>query len=199
MNKMCKVTFISIGKPAFYNIDLICEVKNDSEQAAYRGELAAWQNEQRRQFEEFAIDGEELEERLNASPRPPEARHPESSSHLSIHRFKTIPPIMKNAGIEESHVDRVRRQRAERKVWRKPLAPTPYLMHLNIIARTQYIEEYLSSKDTVKNECAKFFDASLGQLDVVSSSVDVSDEKRKVRASREEKESLDFIMADLIM
>lgn len=198
-NKMCKVTFMSVGKPSFYNIDLICEVKNDSDQAVYRKELEAWQREQTRQFEEFIIDNDELENRLNGSPRTPEVTKDKKNSSLSIHRFKTIPPIMKNMSIEESHVDKVRRERAEKKVWKKPLPPTPYLMHLNIIARTQYIEEFLSSKNTVKNECVKFFDASLGNLlDGVPAGAEAAEEIKTIRTTKEEKESLDFIMSDLI-
>ncbi len=61
---MCKVTFISKDKSAFYNIDLICEVKNETEMAVYRNDLEQWRQEQNRQFEEFIIDERELESRL---------------------------------------------------------------------------------------------------------------------------------------
>ena len=85
-NKLCKVTFISKDKPAFYNLDLICEVsfikfqhysnsaltmfclwkkiKNETEMDQYREEIEQWKYEQTRQFQEFVIEESELENRL---------------------------------------------------------------------------------------------------------------------------------------
>lgn len=63
-SRMCKVTFISQDKPSFYNIDLICEIKNEEDTHNYQQQLELWQNEQKRQFEEFVIDEKELESRL---------------------------------------------------------------------------------------------------------------------------------------
>jgi hypothetical protein len=55
---------VSKEKAAFYNIDLICEIKNETEMSAYRNDLEQWRQEQNRQFEEFIIDERELESRL---------------------------------------------------------------------------------------------------------------------------------------
>jgi len=107
---------------------------------------------------------------------------------------------MKNNSIEESNVDKVRRQREEKKIWKKPLPPSPFLMHLNVIGRTQYIEEYMESKNTVKNECAKFFDASLGnalnEVTVVRTQEEPNPEP--IRSTKDEKQALNFVMSDLI-
>lgn len=61
---MCKLTFLAKHVPAFYNVDLICEIKNETEMDKYRKELKNWENEQKRQWEEFEIDDSELEKRL---------------------------------------------------------------------------------------------------------------------------------------
>lgn len=106
---------------------------------------------------------------------------------------------MKNASIEESNVDKSRRQREEKKIWKKPSPPQPFLLHLNVITRTQYIEEYLNSKNTVKTECEKFFDASLGNLLDVSPEVPQEDEKEKtIPATKDEKQTIDFVMSNLM-
>lgn len=63
-SKMCKLTFISMGDPQFYNIDLICEVKNETEMDVYRKKIDLWKKEQVRQYEEFVIEENELAERL---------------------------------------------------------------------------------------------------------------------------------------
>jgi hypothetical protein len=61
---MCKLTFLAKSVPSFYNIDLICEIKNENEMDRYHKELKAWETEQKRQWEEFEIDESELEKRL---------------------------------------------------------------------------------------------------------------------------------------
>ena len=63
-SKLCKLTFLAKSVPAFYNLDLICEIKNDTQMENYFKELKSWENEQKRQWEEFEIEDEELENRL---------------------------------------------------------------------------------------------------------------------------------------
>jgi hypothetical protein len=43
---------------------LICEIKNETQMEKYFKDLEAWENEQKRQWEEFQIEDEELENRL---------------------------------------------------------------------------------------------------------------------------------------
>jgi hypothetical protein len=106
---------------------------------------------------------------------------------------------MKNNSLEESNVDKVRRQREEKKVWKKPLPPSPFLMHLNVIARTQYIEEYMESKNTIKNECAKFLDTSLGNAPGENTAARSNEEtSESILSTKDEKQALDFVMSDLI-
>ena len=105
---------------------------------------------------------------------------------------------MKNNSLEESNVDRVRRLRDEKRVWKKPLPPTPFLLHLNIIARTQYIDEYLSSKNTIKTECEKFLDISLGNIVEPASEIVDEEKSQKILSTKEENETLEFIMSDLL-
>ena len=45
-------------------IDIFHKIKNDTDTENYNKEVMLWQNEQKRQFEEFIIDDQELENRL---------------------------------------------------------------------------------------------------------------------------------------
>lgn len=111
--------------------------------------------------------------------------------------YKTIPPITKNNSIEESNVDKVRRARDEKRIWKKPLPPKPFLLHLNVIGRTLYIEEYLIAKNAVKNNCDKYFDASLSNLsDSLNESINESE--IVIESHQEEKNTVDFVLSDII-
>ena len=57
---MCSIMFKAKGVPAFYDLDLICEVMDDSEMANYHKQLAKWEKERERQKVEFTITEKDL-------------------------------------------------------------------------------------------------------------------------------------------
>jgi cilia- and flagella-associated protein 65 len=205
-SRLCKITFIAKELPSFYNIDLICEIKNDNKMKEYKEELDAWIHEQHRQFQEFLIDEDELKRRLTAKSdeEPTKDNRQRTGSQLLTHNFKTIPPILKNNLLEETNLDRVRRKRQEKKLWKKPEPPIPFLLHLDVIARTQHFDDYLQSKNIIKNECSKFIDPLLGQLQSLNqiklNKQEGEEEEGKsiIFCNEDEKETVLFIISNIL-
>ncbi len=94
-------------------------------------------------------------------------------------------------------MDRVRRIRDEKKIWKKPLPPTPFLIHLNVLARTQYADEYLLAKNAIKNESEKYVDVLLGQAKDKPNEKLVETSPR-VLCSSQENDLCSFVLSDLI-
>lgn len=123
-----------------------------------------------------------------------------SNSQLGTHRYKTIPPIIKYNILEESNLERVRRQRAEKKLWKKPIPPSPFLLNLNVLARTQVYDEFLEMSNSIKNDSNKFVDPVLGivsKLDNLSTNQDNNQDFKTV-CSEEENILLEFIFSDIL-
>ena len=109
---------------------------------------------------------------------------------------------MRSNQLEESNLDKVRRRRGEKKQWTKPLPPSPFLLHLNVIARTQHADEFLEVSKKVKNNSEKFIDSLLGaQKEVgsatLASSIDLHADNR-ILCNEQESQAIDFIFADLL-
>ncbi|XP_064646085.1 cilia- and flagella-associated protein 65-like isoform X2 [Lineus longissimus] len=54
-SRFCKVTFTAWDVASFYDLDLICEVTDETEMSNYRKRLNDWENEKERQKYEFTI------------------------------------------------------------------------------------------------------------------------------------------------
>ena len=78
------------------------------------------------------------------------------------------------------------------------MPPKPFLLHLNVIGRTQYIEEYLIAKNAVKNNCEKYFDVSLGTDLTDSLDESVNESEVSIESRVDEKETIDFVISDII-
>lgn len=101
--------------------------------------------------------------------------------------------------MEETNLDRVRRLREEKKQWKKPLPPTPFLLHLNILARTQYIDEFLEINNKIKNNSEKFVDPLLGfgaDSNLVEESPNFDGDT--ILCNDEENSAIEFIFSDLL-
>ena len=59
--QMCKVMFSATGLPSFYDLDLVCEVTDDSKMQHYCKKLAAWETEKERQKVEFTVTEHDLD------------------------------------------------------------------------------------------------------------------------------------------
>lgn len=110
--------------------------------------------------------------------------------------------------MNESSISKVRRIRNEKKLWKKPAPPTPFLLHLNVIARTQYFNDYIQSTNT-NDDPTKFIDGLLGGVAEMASNksseptslsaslATYQDIKRSV-VTDDEIETLIFVFSDLL-
>ena len=106
---------------------------------------------------------------------------------------------MRSNILEESNVDKVRRRREEKKQWIKPLPPSPFLLHLNVIARSQHADEFLEVSKKVKNNSEKFIDPLLGfaaQKTIAEPTHTETDEK--IVCSEQESEVVSFVFSNLL-
>ncbi|BFZ22011.1 hypothetical protein BsWGS_25049 [Bradybaena similaris] len=148
--KMCRVTFFATAGPAFYDLDLVCEISDLFEYTNYRRELAAWQAERERQISQFVI----TEKDLDADMRTPnvvtvvtgtpsrqvsklealaDGRSVTSDNDLS--KYQTLPPI-RQLTADEQHLRDLKRKKKLSQFWVKPQPQKPFLLHLGITART---------------------------------------------------------------
>lgn len=122
-----------------------------------------------------------------------------STSQLGTHKFKTIPPIVKNSLIEASNLERVRKERAEKKQWKKPIPPNPFLLNLNVIARTLVFEEYLDFSNSIKNNSTKFVDPILGfGLKQHNLTLKEIDDGVKIICNEEENNIIESVFSDIL-
>ena len=122
-----------------------------------------------------------------------------STSQLGTHKFKTIPPIVKNNLIEESNLERVRKERADKKLWKKPIPPNPFLLNLNVIARTLVFDEYLEFSNSIKNNSTKYVDPILGfGLKQNKLTLKEIDDGVKIVCNEEENNIIEFVFSDIL-
>ncbi|XP_028847047.1 cilia- and flagella-associated protein 65 isoform X2 [Denticeps clupeoides] len=129
------------GRPSFYQLDLICEVTLAAALARHHSALLRWEEEQERRQEEFTITD------LSATPTPL-AHHRPQSAVVSEHKagaifrtYKTLPPIRSSSRAER----RARSRRGGARVWMRPEAPRPMLLHLGLTARSHSLLEFQAS------------------------------------------------------
>ena len=162
---------MAIEAPAFHDIDLVCEIYNETTLAQYHVDLKKWESNIQQKWERFEIDDEEYELCLRSGALDDTDKHQRSS--LSQNQFqqgsilqmcKTLPPVLVNYELDESNVDRTRRIRAniKKQMNIRPQMPIPELLHLAFTARTLVYQEYLDiCHDT--SQLDKFFiDTCLG-------------------------------------
>lgn len=163
-----KVTFMAIEAPAFHDIDLVCEIYNETTLEQYNQDVKKWEAGIQQKWEYLEIDDEEYERCLrsgiideNEKAPPPRSRSLQGST-LEI--CQTLPPVIVNYELEETNLDRARRQRAlmKKQMNMRPQMPAPELLHLAFTARTLVYNEYVDlCSDTSQLE--KFFiDTCLG-------------------------------------
>ena len=163
-----KVTFMAIEAPAFHDIDLVCEIYNETTMERYQADLKRWEGTIQDKWERFEIDDEEYETCLRNGALLDEREFPNQQNQYqqgsTLQMCKTLPPVLVNYELDESNVDRARRIRAnlKKKMTMRPQMPMPELVHLAFTARTLVYNEYLDlCHDT--SQLGKFFiDTCLG-------------------------------------
>ncbi|CAF1104404.1 unnamed protein product [Rotaria sordida] len=164
-----KVTFMAIEAPAFHDIDLVCEIYNETTLNQYNLDLKKWEINIQKKWESFEIDDEEYKACLRSGildDNDKQQQLIENQFHQgsTLQMCKTLPPVLVNYELDESNIDRARRLRANIRKQQntRPQMPIPELLHLAFTARTLVYNEYLDLC-TNTNELGKFFiDTCLG-------------------------------------
>jgi hypothetical protein len=163
---------MAIEAPAFHDIDLVCEIYNETTLNQYNLDLKKWESNIQQKWERFEIDDEEYEMCLRSGAlddtnKQQQQKSTQNQFHqgsATLQMCKTLPPVLVNYELDESNVDRTRRLRAniKRQMNIRPQMPTPELLHLAFTARTLVYQEYLDlCHDT--SQLDKFFiDTCLG-------------------------------------
>lgn len=164
---LTKITFCATGHPSFYDLDLICEVLDESKMEGYQLELISWEEEKARQEVEFAIYEEDLQEQLekptisrtstkkenlenvlNKSLVPMKLSEPNFSPprKSELKNYETLPPIRSENPLQlpsnRSRDVRKRLSDPDDGKWPQPLPPEPFVLHLGINACTHDISEF---------------------------------------------------------
>ena len=108
----------------------------------------------------------------------------------------------------ETSITKVRRLRKEKKMWIKPTPPIPFVLHLNVIARTQYLSDYLQSSNS-SEDSAKFIDGLLGstaematgslmESQSLTTSLATYGDLKKPICTDDEIETVTFVLSDVL-
>nr|XP_026691738.1 cilia- and flagella-associated protein 65-like [Ciona intestinalis] len=213
-SKMTKVTFYATGQPAFYDLDLICEVVDEIKMSNFKTELQAWEAEQERQSVEFVISEEDIVDTTDThassvSPRrnlenilnKNNSRLRLTESQLSTAQvdyktFQTLPPIRFEDPVKlPSNRSRLLRHKADSDEWVQPQPPQPFIFHLGVTARTHGIEEFRSNfAEQSKNH---FIDRTL-QISCPVAIKSPSEQYSLTICDEEEKEIITSVMSNII-
>ncbi|XP_071497349.1 cilia- and flagella-associated protein 65-like [Diadema antillarum] len=207
---MCKVVFTAAGEPSFYDLDVVCEVTDETVMAEYKKELTEWEAERERQKYEFTITefsddsnkedggtgsgkGRSKRERTLARDSPPPSEE--------FKRYQTLPPI-KHVKNEKEVDEQYRREHTAddgSQLWPKPVKPDPFIMHLGVTGRTHTIAEFQSN---FPNEVQKFFiDRNMSERVKTSSKTSrpkLDDTMMPIDCSEEETTTVGGVMSTIV-
>ncbi|KAM3861924.1 LOW QUALITY PROTEIN: cilia- and flagella-associated protein 65 [Diretmus argenteus] len=136
---LCVLTLRSTSYPAFYQLDLICQITQEAELSQYRDAVRRWEEERERQLHEFTLTEKDLGDR-QADPVALRSGPP-------LRKYQTLPPIRASSGgvtVTAARPTRAewRAQREAGAVRRRPEPPNPNLLHLGVTARSHGLLEY---------------------------------------------------------
>jgi len=164
---------MAIEAPAFHDIDLVCEIYNETTLNQYHLDLKRWESTIQQKWESFEINDEEYEVCLRSGILDDNDKRSSSSSSpnqfqqgSTLKMCKTLPPVLVNYELDESNVDRIRRLRAnmKKKMNTRPQMPIPELLHFAFTARTLVYQEYLDLCNDTSQLDKFFIDTCLGNI-----------------------------------
>lgn len=157
---------MAMEAPAFHDIDLVCEIYNETVLDQYNVDLKRWESNIQQKWERFEINDEEYEVCLRSgildnNDKPTQNQFQQGST---LQMCKTLPPVLVNYELDESNVDRTRRLRAnlKKQMNTRPQMPIPELLHLAFTARTLVYQEYLDLCNDTSQLDKFFIDTCLG-------------------------------------
>ncbi|XP_022101804.1 cilia- and flagella-associated protein 65-like isoform X2 [Acanthaster planci] len=195
----CKVTFIAIGEPSFYDLDIVCEVTNETEMAKYLQILESWEQEKERQKYEFTITDTDMPEETKTNSKLCCTLNSNCNDNPDFQHYQTLPPIKYVKSSRE--LDEAERAQSQTDsgtpIWDKPEAPGKFLLHLGVSGRTHTIAEFQSN---FPNEVQNFFiDRTMGErFNLGSQEVKKKGQATSVTATAEEQELVCGVTANVI-
>ncbi|KAK9537382.1 hypothetical protein VZT92_005007 [Zoarces viviparus] len=158
---LCVLTFTSTDYPTCYHLDVICQVILEASLTRYRDAWQRWEEEKKRQRDEFTITDTNLTESQGVLiDKKPVAAPVNKGPPFS--KYKTLPPICPSGDCET--VVTICALRAERRAQReaakslkRPEPLQPALLHLGVTAHSHGLLEYLSHRPDQFNEHYRCF------------------------------------------
>jgi hypothetical protein len=158
---VCRVTFYSHSSPAIYDLDIICNVVDETEMSEYQSQREVWARHQEERKHHFTIchptPATTNEVRPQTIPKQKtlqlSAVRPRSSSNSDLRgsRYQVLPPIGARPP-SMSYEDWKRQDLSIRSKARPrptmpptdkpPCPPTPLLLHLGLTAQTHSLTDY---------------------------------------------------------
>ncbi|XP_038048739.1 cilia- and flagella-associated protein 65-like [Patiria miniata] len=199
-NCTCKVTFTAIGEPSFYDLDIVCEVTDETEMAKFHQKLESWKKEKERQKYEFTITDKDMIKETKSSSKLCRTLSSKRSDSPDFQHYQTLPPIRKVQSSKElDEAERLQGLTASgTPIWDKPAPPDKFLLHLGATARTHTIAEFQSN---FPNEVQNFFiDRTMSErFNLSSQEVERMPEvTTSLQATEEERELVCGVSANII-
>ncbi|NXE89023.1 CFA65 protein, partial [Menura novaehollandiae] len=141
----CFITLGPTRSPSFCIINLVCEVYIQESLVQYERDLQEWEKEKERQAVEFTITEKDLGTKKKPIS-PSVVRTTTCLPFLSLQQ--TLPPIKNHPTPSQppGHLERgLLLGKDASRVWIKPEPPKPFLLHLDVSARSYAIEDFVSN------------------------------------------------------
>lgn len=139
-NVLLKISFFSCGAPSLYDMDIVCEIVDETEMAEYNQQLIDWTNMKEEKQYTFTITEDGLR-RPHSGPHLKSIKHPsQSMSHSEGHlrKYRALPPIGSPKEVKRKTKNSATRQETPP----PPIPPESFLLHLGVTARTHSIREF---------------------------------------------------------
>ncbi|CAF1519688.1 unnamed protein product, partial [Adineta steineri] len=159
-----KITFMAIEAPAFHDIDLVCEIYNETTLNQYNLDVKKWESNVQQKWERLEIDDEEYEACLRSGVINNNNNDDNKQQGSTLEMGQTLPPVVVNYEHEETNLDKSRRLRTNMKNLMniRPQMPAPELLHLAFTARTLVYNEYVDLCNDTSQLEKYFIDTCLG-------------------------------------
>ncbi|KAL9957579.1 hypothetical protein ACROYT_G034498 [Oculina patagonica] len=142
-NVLLKVSFFSCGAPSLYDMDIICEIVDETEMAEYNERLIDWTNMKEEKQYTFTITEDDLK-RPQSGPHLKSISHPSRSmshSEGDLRKYQALPPIGSPKETKRKKTSRSSRQETPP----QPVPPESFLLHLGVTAKTHAIGGFYAS------------------------------------------------------
>lgn len=139
-NVLLKVSFFSCAVPSLYDMDIICEIVDETEMSEYNQRLIEWTSMKEEKQYTFTITEDDLK-RPHSGPHLKSIKYPGRSLSYSegdLRKYQTLPPI----GSPKEGQRKTKNNASRQETPPQPVPPESFLLHLGVTARTHPIGEF---------------------------------------------------------